>query len=81
MKSVPIGQVSLETCVDDAQRGNILVTRDGEPLAIIVGVAGMDKEQIELGSSSKFWSLIAERRRQPAIGRQELEQRIASAKP
>lgn len=79
MKSVAIDQASLEKCVDEAQRGNILVTRDGEPVAIVVGVAGMDKDQIDLGASSRFWSLIAARRRQPTISREQLEQRISGA--
>lgn len=79
MKSIAIDQASLENCVDEAQRGNILVTRDGEPVAIVVGVAGLDKDQIDLGASSRFWSLIAERRRQPTISREQLEQRISGA--
>lgn len=81
MKSIPIGQVSLENCVEEAQRGNILVTRDGEPVAIVVGVAGVDKERIELGASGQFWSLIAERRAQPAVTRQELERRWSAPNP
>lgn len=79
MKNIPIGEASLENCVDEAQRGNILVTRDGQPVAIVVGVVGMDMEQIELGSSGRFWSFISERRRQPAISRRELERRVADA--
>lgn len=81
MKSIAIDQLSLENCVDEAQRGSILVTRDGEPVAIVVGVAGLDKEQIELGASRRFWSLIAERRQQPTISRGELEHRISDANP
>lgn len=81
MKSIPIGHVSLESCVDEAQRGNVLVTRNGEPVAIVVGVAGMDKDQIELGANGRFWSLIAERRGQPTVDRQELERRVSEANP
>ena len=77
MKSIAIDEASLENCVDEAQRGNILVTRDGQPVAIVVGVAGMNKDQIDLGASSRFWSLIAERRRQSTFSRDELEKKAA----
>ena len=35
-----------------------------------------DEEQQQLGSSQKFWDLVAERRRQPTVSRAELEQRL-----
>jgi hypothetical protein len=45
---------------------------------VIVGVSGLDQEQVELGMSAKFWTLIAERRKQKTISREELERRLAS---
>ena len=42
-----------------------------------VGVEGMDEEQVQLGSSDKFWTLIEKRRRQGTIGRAELEKKLA----
>jgi len=49
-----------------------VITRDGKPVAIMIGVEGMDEEQIELGSSEKFWSLIEKRRAEKTISRSEL---------
>jgi hypothetical protein len=37
----------------------------------------MDLEQIELGHSDKFWTLIRQRRGQKTLTRAELEKRIA----
>ena len=74
MKTVGLEHAMLETCIKDAQREQVLITRDGKPLALIVGVEGMDEEQLQLGSSSKFWELITERRAQKTIGRAELEE-------
>jgi hypothetical protein len=37
----------------------------------------MDEEQLQLGSSDKFWTLIEKRRRQRTIGRAELEKKLA----
>ena len=50
--------------------------RKGRPVALIVGVEGMDAEQLELGSSDKFWKLIARRRKQKGIRRAKLEKKL-----
>jgi len=76
MKMVGLEQATLDTCVNDAQHGRVVITRKGKPVALIVGIEGMDEEQLELGSSDKFWTLIAERRTQKTINRAELEQNI-----
>ena len=76
MKSVAIEQTSLETCVRDAQQERIILTRGGAPVALILGLEGLDEEQVELGGSEAFWTLIAERRRQPTMSREELERSI-----
>jgi hypothetical protein len=40
-------------------------------------VKGLDLEQLELGQSDEFWSLIRARRKQRTISREELEERLA----
>lgn len=80
MKTINLEQASLDTCVDDAQHERIIIIRDGKPIALIVGVAGMDEEQLRLGSNDKFWRLVAERRTQKVVSRMELEQNIGSTK-
>jgi hypothetical protein len=42
----------------------------------VLGIEGLDEEQLQLGSSEKFWTLIEERRRQKTIGRRELEKSL-----
>jgi len=37
----------------------------------------MDKEQLQLGSSDKFWKLITQRRTQRTISRTALELRLS----
>jgi antitoxin (DNA-binding transcriptional repressor) of toxin-antitoxin stability system len=71
--------VTLDTCINEAQRERVVITRDGKPVALIIGVAGLDEEQLQLGSSDKFWRLIAEWRTQKTMSRAELEQNINSA--
>ena len=56
----------------NAARDRVVVTRKGKPVALVLGVEGVDEEQLQLGSSKKFWTLIEERRRQKTISRREL---------
>jgi hypothetical protein len=46
-----------------------VLTRNGKPLVVLVGVKGLDWEQLELGYSDEFWPLIRRRRRQRTISR------------
>ena len=69
-----------ETLRDVAdQQERLLITRDGKPVVLIVGVKGMDEEQLQLGSSDNFWELITERRQQKTLSRTQLEERLKSA--
>jgi antitoxin (DNA-binding transcriptional repressor) of toxin-antitoxin stability system len=67
---------NLEACVTKAQSDRIVLTRDGAPVALLIGVAGLDREQIALGGSDEFWHLISQRRTQPTISRAVLEKRV-----
>ena len=81
MKTVVLEQTNLDVCVNEAQRERVVITRNGKPVALIVGVEGMDAEQLQLGSSDKFWRLIEQRRKQKTISRAELEQKLGDTKP
>ncbi|MFC1974868.1 hypothetical protein ACFLXQ_00550 [Chloroflexota bacterium] len=69
-------QTTLDMCVDDAQHERLVITRNGKPVALIVGIEGLDEEQLALGSSDEFWKLITERREQYTISRDKLEQKL-----
>lgn len=76
MKVISLEEATLNTCVEDAQHERVVITRDGMPVALVIGVEGMDEEQVQLGSSDKFWTLIEERRAQKTTSRTELEEKI-----
>ena len=78
MVKIDVKRANLVACVDEAQRERIVLTRHGKPVALVVGVEGMDEEQLQLGASEKFWKLIAERRKQKTLSRSQLEQRLKS---
>ncbi|PKO22674.1 MAG: hypothetical protein CVU38_08220 [Chloroflexi bacterium HGW-Chloroflexi-1] len=76
MVTMSLQQTTLDMCVSEAQRDKVIITQNDKPVAVIIGVAGMDEEQLQLSASNKFWKLMAERRGQKTIGRTELEQRL-----
>jgi antitoxin (DNA-binding transcriptional repressor) of toxin-antitoxin stability system len=78
MMKIDVKRANLVFCVDEAQRERIVLTRHGKPVALIVGVEGMDEEQVQLGGIEKFWKLIAERRKQKTLSRARLEQKLRS---
>ena len=76
MKVIALKETNLDACVKDAQNERIVITRNGKPVALVVGVEGLDTEQLELGSSSRFWELITQRRQQKTITREQLNKRL-----
>lgn len=73
VKTVEVSRARLDSCVEDAQKERIVLTRDGQPVALLIG---LDEEQRQLGSRDRFWELMTERRRQPTISRAELERQL-----
>jgi hypothetical protein len=76
VKVIGIDEVNIEECVKDAQQQGVVLTRRGKPVALLIGVTGMDLEQIALGHSDEFWQLIRERRGQKTMSRAELEKQL-----
>jgi antitoxin (DNA-binding transcriptional repressor) of toxin-antitoxin stability system len=79
MKVVGLQKANLKACVNDAQLERVVITRNGKPVALIVGIEGLDAEQVELGTSAAFWKLITRRRRQKALTREQLEKKIVES--
>jgi hypothetical protein len=79
VKTIQIEQATLDDCVRDARQDRVLITQNGLPVALVIGLEGLDEEQMQLGSSDQFWKLIAARRTQQTIDRatpeRELEER------
>jgi PHD/YefM family antitoxin component YafN of YafNO toxin-antitoxin module len=76
VKTVEMDESTLDACVNSAAKERVVVLRDGQPVAIVVGVAGLDEDQIELGADDAFWRMIRERRKEGTMPRAELENRL-----
>ena len=79
MKTLGIEQATLDVCVRESQGERVLVTRGGRPVAMVLGLADLDDDQLQLGRSDKFWQLITARRKQPTVSRAELERMAAAS--
>ena len=79
MKTIGLEHTTLDACIKNARHERVVLTRMGKPVALVVGVEGVDEEQVQRGSSEKFWTLLEARRKQKTISRTELERRIEDA--
>ena len=78
MKTITVRELqkSIKEAVDSAQEDRVIVTRRGEPAAVLVGVEGKDWETVVLETSSTFWDLIERRRRESTLSADELEESL-----
>jgi len=76
MKTIDAEQTNLGSSLEDAQKERVVITRGGRPVAVLIGVADLDEEQLALCRNAKFWEMISERRREPTMSRTELEQSL-----
>lgn len=75
MKTVSVEETTQNIFIE-AQTERIVVTRQGKPVALVIGIEGMNEEQLQLGSSDKFWNLITQRRGQKRMRRAALENKL-----
>ena len=76
MKTMAVEKTNLSACIKRARRDRVIVTHEGIPVALVVGIEGLDEEQIQLGSSDRFWNLIRDRRNDKTLSRAGLEEKI-----
>jgi prevent-host-death family protein len=57
-------QKTIRQRVEQSQKERVIVTRRGHPAAVLIGVEGMDWEDVLRQTDDSFWKLIERRRRQ-----------------
>ena len=80
MKTISVRdlQKKIRESVDEAQKDRVVVTRNGKPAALLIGVEGQDWEIVVLQTSAPFWKLIEERRKEKTIPLREMRKRVKS---
>ncbi|MFM9963288.1 MAG: hypothetical protein ACKV2Q_18925 [Planctomycetaceae bacterium] len=76
MKTLNFDRSTYDSCMKAAQKDRVIVTRAGQPIALVVGLEDMDEEQLELSKSKKFWQLVAKWRKQPRYSLDEAEKML-----
>ncbi len=64
--------------VRSAQQERVLVTENGEPVALVVGIAHKDSEDWQLETTPEFWKMIQDRRQRPTRPLEEVEKDLLS---
>ncbi len=69
MKQLTLEQLSaqLQDYLQVAQQEQIMITENGRPMALILGLTNIDPEQWNLQISPEFWQLISDRRQRATI--------------
>lgn len=70
-------QKSIKENVAAAQKERVVLTRNGKPSAVLIGVEGQDWESVILQTSVPFWTMIEKRRSQKTIPLREMKKRLA----
>ena len=78
MKTVSVRdlQKNIRESVEAAQKDRVVVTRNGKPAALLIGVEGQDWESVVLQTSAPFWKLIEQRRREKTAPLREMRKRV-----
>jgi prevent-host-death family protein len=80
MKTIPAKklQTDLEAVLQSSQKERILISRDGKPCAVLVGVEDYDAEDLRMATSPDFWRMTRQRRSEgSSIPLAELQSRLA----
>lgn len=66
-------KAKLSEYVAESQKDRVLITSHGKPVAIVIGVAGEDLEDLLTRSDRKFWEMIERVRERPTIPIEEAQ--------
>ncbi len=72
-------QKKIRETVETAQKERVVLTRRGDPVALVVGLEGMEWEDVVLQTSRPFWKMIEKRRKQKTVSLREMRGRLERA--
>jgi hypothetical protein len=59
-----------------AQKERVLVMRNGQPVALVIGMENKDAEDFHYMTSPEFWRVIEETRRMPTVPLEQLKKEL-----
>ncbi len=63
-----------------AQRERVVVTRNGKPVGLIIGLANLDEEDLAYMTSATFWQEVRDWRRRPVVPWEDVKARLLKAR-
>ena len=81
MKTIPATELTtnLDAILTSSQSERIVISREGKPCAVLVGIQDYDAEDVELATSPDFWRMIQQRRTEgSSVPLAEVEARLTS---
>lgn len=80
MKTISVRDLQrrIRECVETSQTEGVVITRNGRPASLVIGVEGSDWEDLVIQSDPAFWSMIRERRKEKSISADEIRNRVLS---
>ncbi len=78
MKTISVRdfQKKIRESVNAAQKDRVVLTRNGKPAALLIGVKGQDWESVVLQTSAPFWKIIEKRRKEKTVPLREIRKRM-----
>ena len=78
MKTISVRdlQRKIRKTVEASHADRVVVTRNGKPVALLVGLEGQDWESVIRQTSASFWRLIQRRRKQKTLPLREVRKRL-----
>ena len=78
MKTISVRdlQKRIRSVMETAQNDQVVIARNRQPIAVMVGVKGGDWETLAVETSRAFWKEIARRRDQETISLAEIRRRM-----
>ena len=62
--------------LDDSDLERVVITRNGRPRAVLVGLSDYDAEDLALANSADFWRMIDDRRSGASLPLAEVKSRL-----
>ena len=80
MKTIGVRELQkrIKECVDTSQAESVVITRNGKPASVVIGVEGSDWEDLVIQSDPAFWGTIRERRKEKSISADEMRRSVLS---
>ena len=78
MKTISVRdlQKKIRSVMETAQEDQVVITRNGKPIAVVLGIQGEDWETVVLETSKSFWKEIGKRRKDKTISLSEIRKRV-----